>query len=349
MRKFNVIEYKPETFEKTLEFDGKSYGGGDIVQIKCTVSRTQGGKVKGGRVTANATVDGAAVPVQMPAKTDDEGVVRLKLKLPKNITKGEGSIAVTFNDGTDSEAIVRPIPLVGRMINVEFFPEGGDLIEGLPNRVYFQATTPQGKPADLKGYITDGAQTLCEVATLTDADHPGVNRGQGAFVFTPKTGKTYVLKVIKPSGILEPIVEASLTSQGVANGIGLANFVGGSALASSVATGFRLPKAKADGVVITSLDPVTNVYQPIRVSLQVANEKKVLLVGAYTRGNLTDHQRVEVEPGTPVELSLTANASAGGVTRITVFEEKAAVEGRMLKSCRWPNGSSIASPRTNSN
>ena len=33
---------------------------------------------------------------------------------------------------------MRPIPLVTKNLNVEFFPEGGELIDGVPGRVYFQ-------------------------------------------------------------------------------------------------------------------------------------------------------------------------------------------------------------------
>ena len=43
------------------------------------------------------------------------------------------------------ETIVRPIPIVLNKLQVEFFPEGGDLVAGVVNRVYFQALTPLGK------------------------------------------------------------------------------------------------------------------------------------------------------------------------------------------------------------
>ena len=326
-RKFNVIEYKPETFDKTLEFDGKSYGAGDIVMVKCTASRTQGGKLKKAAVKAEAVVDGQRIEIPNTT-TDDEGVVRLKFTLPKIITKGEGSLSVTFIQG-ESEPIIRPIPLVGRIIEVEFFPEGGDLIENVPSRVYFQAKTHTGKPADIKGTITDGTETIAEVATLTDADQPGVNRGQGVFTITPKPGKTYFLKVQKPSGIIEPTIKKSVSPATVARAIGLANLIGGGSVASAIATGFELPKVKDDGVILTALDAVTNPDQPIRVRLQTTKSKKVLVVGAYARGRLIDHQRIEAMPGAAVELKLNPIPTVGGVTRLTVFEEKPAAENQI--------------------
>jgi alpha-2-macroglobulin-like protein len=312
-RKFNVIAYKPELFEKTLEFDGKSYGPGDTVSVKITASRTQGGKIKKGQVTADASVDGQQIKIDRTS-TDDEGVARLKFALPANITAGQGRITVTIVDGKDPEPITRPIPIVGRLMNVEFFPEGGDLIENVPNRVYFQATTPNGKPADLKGTVTDGGNVVAEVATLTDADRPGVNRGHGMFTFTPKPGRNYFLKVHKPLGIIEPPVRNPA----------FGGIAGGGPLAASTRAGFELPRSKNDGVVLKALEPVSNADQPIRLSLQTAKEKKVLVVGAYARGIVIDQRRVEVTPGQPVELALNPLNPVGGVVRVTVFEEKAA-------------------------
>ncbi len=75
-RKFNVIKYEPENILKTLEFDGKSYGAGDVVMVKCTAKPIQGGKKKLG-VTIEAKVDDKPVKISHPAQTDSDGVLRL--------------------------------------------------------------------------------------------------------------------------------------------------------------------------------------------------------------------------------------------------------------------------------
>jgi tetratricopeptide (TPR) repeat protein len=321
-RKFNVIEYKPENILKTLEFDGKSYGAGETVLVKATAEPVQGGKRKL-IVAASAQVDGKNVPLQCPKETDTDGVVRFKIFLPAMITRGEGTVSVSFFDGADQDVITRPIPLIGRSLNVEFFPEGGDLVEGIPNRVYFQATTPSGKPADLKGYITDGRAVVAEVATLTNADHPGVNRGQGVFTFTPAAGKTYWLKPRQPTGIAEPLIKNVVTARDIVQSLGLTRgALGAGSLATSLPTGYELPKAKADGVVLTARAPVTEADEPIRVSLATGVAKKTLHVGAYSRGNLLDHRVVEVEAGQPVDVALKPSVNVGGVTRVTVFEDR---------------------------
>src|SRR5262249_22091189 len=144
-----------------------------------------------------------------PATRQSRAVLNVRFKLPPdlNLNRAAGkplaaALAVRVSDGSDVEAILRPIPLVERELRVEFFPEGGDLVAGVPSRVYFQVRTPSGKAADLKGTLTDGTATVAEVATLTDPEQAGVNRGLGSFTFTPRADQKYFLKLKSPAGII---------------------------------------------------------------------------------------------------------------------------------------------------
>lgn len=302
-RKFIVNRYVPDIFEKKLEFDGKSYGAGDWVQARIEVSRTAGGPMKDARANVVAAVDGREFHKQTNEKFTiltqggvTKAVLNIRFQVPADVYQKSGTpsatLSVNIQDGSDAEPIVRPIPLVTKSLNIEFFAEGGEMIEGIPGRVYFQVRTHTGKPADLKGYITDGTTKLADVATLTDAENPGVNRGHGVFTLTPKPGAKYFLKLTTPSGITEPTTN-----------------------------GFPLPTAKADGVALTALDAVTDKGAAIRVRVHSATGPKTLHVGAYARGRLISHQKFEVEANKPVEVALQGDEAAGGVTRVTVFEE----------------------------
>ena len=128
------------------------------------------------------------------ASRQPKAVLDIRFQIPADIYTNRGNakgpinavLDVAILDGSDGENIIRPIPLVEKELKVEFFPEGGDLVTGVPARVYFQVRTPLGKPADIKGVITDGKDVVTEVATLTDAEAPGVNRGQGRIrVYSP--------------------------------------------------------------------------------------------------------------------------------------------------------------------
>jgi hypothetical protein len=334
-RKFLVNRYVPDTFEKKLEFDGKSYGAGDTVQARVEVSRTAGGPMKDATAVVTASVDGREF-FKLPnaaftlAPAADRGatkaVLDVRFKLPADLfekarpeTPPSATLALNIQDGSDAESIVRPIPLVTRNLKVDFFPEGGEMVEGVEGRVYFMVRTPggardlspakpgftaapSGKPADLKGYVTDGTNPITEVFTITDAENPGVNRGHGVFALTPKAGTKYFLKLTTPTGIIEPTKD-----------------------------GFPLPAAKADGVALRALDTVTAKAGAIRVRLQVGQGTKTLHVGAYARGRLVGHQKVEVTAGTPMDVALKGDDTAGGVTRVTAFEEpKTAEPGRAV-------------------
>src|SRR5690606_23241227 len=82
-----------------------------------------------------------------------------------------------------------------------------------------------------------------------------------------------------------------------------------------------LPAARPDGVVLTIPDGVTGPGEPIRARVQTGKTERTLLVGGYTRGRLFDHRRVTVKPGAAQEVVLTPRSEAGGVVRVTVFEE----------------------------
>src|SRR5947209_10268874 len=285
-RRFLVNHYVPDVLEKSLEFGGKTYGPGDTVEARIEVSRTAGGTIQAPKAAAvTATLNGqpiytakdVAFQVGSDPKTGKpRGFLNVRFQLPGDLNEGRradqsvaANLTVTIADGNVTEQILRPVPLVERELRVEFFPEGGDLVAGVRGHVYFQVRTPSGKPADLRGEITDGTKAVAEIATLTDAEQPGVNRGQGRFEFTPEAGKNYFLKLKSPTGIDAP-----------------------------TENGFPLPDVKADGVVLTALDAVTEANKPIRVRLE-ALKAKVLHVGAYSRGRLVAQQRVEVAAGKP--------------------------------------------------
>lgn len=298
VRRFLVNRYQPATLEKKLEFARKSYGPGDEVEAVCQASRVNG-PLANQPVSASAQVDGQELPVRHAATTDARGGVVVKFRLPREIARGAASVSVRFTDGGVIETLVKPVPVVIRKLSVDFYPEGGDLVAGVPNRVYLQARTPLGKPADVKGRIVDDAgQTVAAVETLSDDREPGINQGQARFEFTPAVGRKYKLAVDRPEGI---------TSEHV------------------------LPNAVASGVVLNTGTGVATDQSPLPLTLYVAGAERSLIVGAYARGRLLDQQRVRGVPGRPIEVTLKPAAGFGGITRITVFEETGSDRARQLK------------------
>lgn len=297
VRRFLVNKYQPARLEKKLEFTRKSYGPGDEVVAACTAARVSG-PLTNQPVAAAAQVDGVAVPVEHAPATDANGAVLVKFRLPAKIDRGSASVSIAFTDGGAQETLLKPVPVVLKKLWVEFFPEGGDLIAGVPNRVYLQARTPLGKPAEMKARLVDDqGATITNIATLSDDQEPGINQGQAQFSFTPSASGKYRLMIDKPEGI---------TSEHI------------------------LPAAKPAGIVLNTGVGVGSDRDPLPINLTNVGPSRTVIVGVYARGRLLDHQRLTLAPLQSQALTLQPSPGFGGVTRVTVFEEKGDGPARQL-------------------
>ncbi|MCL2651820.1 MAG: hypothetical protein FWD60_12480 [Candidatus Azobacteroides sp.] len=79
----------------------------------------------------------------------------------------------------------RESPKKGNNVNIRFFPEGGNLIQGIASRVAFEATDETGNPIDVTGVVLDEKkQELCRFSSFYE--------GRGTFTCTPGIGKQKV-------------------------------------------------------------------------------------------------------------------------------------------------------------
>jgi uncharacterized membrane protein YqjE len=291
-RKFFVNRYQTPRLNKEVDFNRKSYGPGDEVAVSCKVSRVENKDkpLAHQPVLATVTVDGKPLEVEnaKDLRTDEKGnVPPIRFRLPKQMERGQGTLAVQFTEGANQETVVRPIPIVLKKLFVDFYPEGGDLVAGVPNRVYFQARTTRNKPAELRGRIVDGTgKVVAVVQTLHDDKEPGANQGMGLFQLTPQAGQSYELKIDVPLGI-----------EGR----------------------YPLPAVRPDGVVLAIPGGVFT--KQIDAILYTGRTQRRLVVGAYCRGRVLEHTKVTVKPGQAAHVRLNPAAEVGGVYRVTVFEE----------------------------
>src|SRR5262249_52363064 len=150
------------------------------------------------------------------------------------------------------------------------------------------ARTTLDKPAELKGRLLDDrGNAIATVMTFNDPTQPGANQGMGRFEFKPQAGRRYELKIDSP-----PEIEGR----------------------------FWLPQAVEDGVLMQAAG-VTAAAEPIGARLASGKEARALVVAAYCRGKLMAKEKVQVAAGQPTEVSLRPESPAGGVYRITVYEE----------------------------
>lgn len=85
--------------------------------------------------------------------------------------------------------------------NIQFFPEGGSLVEDVINVVAFKALDSNGMPIEVKGEIYDATDAL---VTFFQTSHDGMGR----FQLKPKNGNSYYAKTSSVEG--DGVIKTSL-------------------------------------------------------------------------------------------------------------------------------------------
>jgi hypothetical protein len=102
---------------------------------------------------------------------------------------------VTVIDVTDNKSLTNSFTLTHALDqpDVQFFPEGGDLIAGIRSRVAFKAIKPNGLGLDIKGTVVDNNGTVV-------AEFASNYLGMGQFAMIPEGDKTYKANLTFPDG-----------------------------------------------------------------------------------------------------------------------------------------------------
>ena len=102
------------------------------------------------------------------------------------IVNAAGDSVITHSKlaGNKTVAKTSPINQLPGKVDVQFFPESGNLVNGLNSTVAFKAVGPNGLGVNIKGIVTDEAGNK---VTEFNTQHLGM----GAFNFTPQNGKSY--------------------------------------------------------------------------------------------------------------------------------------------------------------
>jgi hypothetical protein len=83
--------------------------------------------------------------------------------------------------------------------DIQFFPEGGNLVNGIKSRVAFKAAGPDGKGIDFTGAVIDQKNdTVVKFSPL--------KFGMGSFAFTPAKNNTYTAVIRGPDS--KPVIKA---------------------------------------------------------------------------------------------------------------------------------------------
>lgn len=123
------------------------------------------------------------------AVTDAEGAINISFVNNQQGQSTSGNIIATLTLA-NKEKITKNIPLTATSnhIDVQFFAEGGNFVESLPNRIAVKAINVAGLGEDISGTIVDN-----EGIEINNFETRHL--GMGNLIINPQPGKTYSAKV----------------------------------------------------------------------------------------------------------------------------------------------------------
>lgn len=279
---FDVRKPLPRLFDIDVKWDAERYAPRARAQGEVTVRSPDGRPASDLKLSLRGFVDGR--PLDLPVRdltTNEDGKGTAVVILPAQISSDSGEFGM---EAEGQETVWRDIPLVPNQVQVDFYPEGGDLVAGVENRVYFHAHDLDGRPVAMRGRVlaNDGRQ-VAVAATQYE--------GRGAFRYTPQEGVTQTLAVDDPSNI-----QTQLTLPAVP------------------------PKSR---LVLDAGAGVFDGPGPLRLRLRSQHPPGEFVVVAHCRGVTVGQQAGSASSFVNGEsdLMIPVTEEAAGVLRVTVFDD----------------------------
>jgi hypothetical protein len=279
-----LINYNAQT-QKTAD--------ADKVQLALKVNSLDAGPV-GLREMQLKLTDGKRTWLKSNINTDIEGLVNVNFELPPKADFK--NLSLTLRDlrkGKGNRNLVMPLTLNRpQNIDLQFMPEGGNLVAGLPANVAFKAVNEDGHGTDVSGSIYNNKQK--EVAAFNSA-----HKGIGAFYMLPQAAEVYSAKIKLPDGSYKS---------------------------------FPLPAVKPSGFVLKVNNPFKNDSITVYIAATpdiVTSANSYYLLGDI-RGKIFFGALVKFDDGVAT-LLINKKALPGGILRLTLIgADKKLLNERLL-------------------
>ena len=286
-RDFLVEQSPPSTIRKDLEFGAAGYGPGMDVAAALRLADSVGSPATGAEVELAVKL-GEETIYQESKRSDADGGVAIRFRLPDELGADQPVLIATVDDGVHRESLVEAVPMGHGRITVDFFPEGGELAAVGENRVYFSARDENGDPVDLSGGIVDEeGRYVAAVATA--------HQGRGVFRIMPRVGVRYRLIVQEPRSVevvgQMPFV---MPTQKIVLNAGSGVFGPGEPIEFNV-------RASQPGLPLVAMATIRGVHVGEQAFLTKASEKD--------KGN-----------GTANAIAISLPDEVAGVVRLTIFD-----------------------------
>lgn len=137
-------------------------------------------------------------------QTDPDGAIHVDFNLPEN----PGQLSLVAEDKLKNRHAVIPIRTsVSENIDLQFLPEGGNLVAGLPAHIGFKAIDVDGTGRDIAGVILNREGDKV-------AQFSSLHLGMGSFDMMIKPGEAYSAKVTVGNGVVENFPLPAVKNEG---------------------------------------------------------------------------------------------------------------------------------------
>ncbi|MBL4648791.1 MAG: carboxypeptidase-like regulatory domain-containing protein, partial [Aureispira sp.] len=190
-----------------LDFEQEGYGAGSQV-VASFKARTKDNKVFAQKkIDFEVFIEGKKL-CRKTVETDAKGAAYLVFQLPTESKTNDVLLNVQLSQDSIQESIARMVPIVLNNLDIQFLPEGGNLVANKVNRVAFKVLNEYGKPVDIQAELLDENQN--SIATLES-----YHQGMGAFEFVPQENVSYQVQLLRPSGIQKKWILPKASSQSI--------------------------------------------------------------------------------------------------------------------------------------
>ncbi|WP_262246580.1 carboxypeptidase-like regulatory domain-containing protein [Parapedobacter soli] len=185
--------------------NGKNARTQAVIQFK-----DREGKPLGDRKLTWAAVAGWEPIDDGKGKTDAVGNVVININGKDRDLLRKGNLHVSLESVGSGDPMLGSFPLRSALwdADVQFFPEGGDLLAGVAKKVAFKAVGNDGRGLSVTGSIVD--QGGNEVAKIGDSHF-----GMGYFMLTPEAGNSYMAKLSFENGQSREYPLPAVAGQGI--------------------------------------------------------------------------------------------------------------------------------------
>ena len=126
-------------------------------------------------------------------RCDDEGRLTKRFPITAGHKKDPLQLELSYYQGENTDMLLTQhitLPMMDDVIDVNFYPESGNLVEGLDTRIAFEAKDALGRPVEVKGILLEDGREMLELSTI--------HQGKGSFMLSPLAAN-YAFKVSSPS------------------------------------------------------------------------------------------------------------------------------------------------------